>query len=420
MIAAFERLTGVQWRGQGPAFLVASGHAATHWIMAVMYVLLPFIAKDLGLSYAEAGGLISVFHGASFIANAGSGAVVDITGRKVLIQALSLVFGGAALMAVGLASGIWLLVGLLVIIGLSNNLWHPAAMSFLSARYPASRGFALSVHTLGASFGDMIAPVAAGGMLTWMTWQGTASVSALPVFAVAVLLLFTLSGGTGAVVGGASEPSAEGGAKKPADHTMSFGEYLTGAVGLFRNRAVLGICIMSAFRSMAQNGLLIFLPLYMADVLGFTPVLLGVALMVLQIGGFIAGPIAGIVSDRIGRQPIVLVAMASTTGVIASLTFVHHEFLFIAVMAVLGFVLFAVRPVIHSWTMDLTPKEMGGSAISLLFGTQSAFSALVPVVGGLIADTWGLQTVFYLFAGFVFASTLMTLRLPDPSLRAKS
>ena len=93
MIAAIERMSGLKWKAQGPAFLVAGGHSAIHWIIATIYILLPFIREDLGLSYTEVGSLISVFHAASLVANVGSGAVVDITGRRVVIQVASLFVG---------------------------------------------------------------------------------------------------------------------------------------------------------------------------------------------------------------------------------------------------------------------------------------------------------------------------------------
>ena len=198
MIAAIERMTGLHWKGQGPAFLVAGGHGATHWIMATFYVLVPFIREDLGLSYAEAGVFASVFFFSSFAANAGSGALVDITGRRVLLQAVSLVIGGAALMVLGLAEGIWLIIAMLVFIGATNNLWHPAAISYLSERFPGNRGYVLSIHTLGASFGDMIAPLAAGVLLVWTTWQTTATLSAIPIFVMAVVLYVLLGGRGGA------------------------------------------------------------------------------------------------------------------------------------------------------------------------------------------------------------------------------
>ena len=110
MLAAIERMTGVKWRGQGPAFLVGFGHAATHWIIGTFYVLLPYIAETLELSYAQTGGLVTVFHASAFIANVGSGAIVDIGGRRALVQGVSLVIGGGALMAVGLADSALLLV----------------------------------------------------------------------------------------------------------------------------------------------------------------------------------------------------------------------------------------------------------------------------------------------------------------------
>ena len=403
MIAAFERFTGMEWRGQGPAVVVAGGHAATHWITGALYVLVPFITKDLGLSYSQAGGLISVFYTASFAANAGSGAVVDITGRRVLIMALSLLIGAVALMGAGFAQSIWLLVGMVIIIGLTNNIWHPAAISYLSRLYPQNKGYVLSVHTLGASFGDMLAPVSAGALLVWMGWQGTATVSALPGFLVAAVIALSLRRSS---VGAAesSETSA---------NAMSFRAYLDGLADLIKNRVVLSLCLMSAFRSMAQNGLFLFLPLFMVDVLGFGSVLLGIALMSMQIGGIFAGPLAGAVSDRMGRRPIMVAGMAGTTLAILGLTMVENPTAFIAAMAALGFALFAVRPVIHSWVMDLTPAGMGGSAVSVLFGTQSALSALVPVVGGYIADLWGLKIVFYLLAGTVLIATLMAALIAD-------
>ena len=154
-------------------------------------------------------------------------------------------------------------------------------------------------------------------------------------------------------------------------------------------------------------------PLLMTDQLGFGTVLLGVALSAMQGGGMIAGPVAGTGSDRIGRRPVVLAGMASTTVVVAVIPFVDVAVPFVVLLAVMGFALFAVRPVIHSWSLDLVPREMGGSAISLLFGVQAGFSAMVPIVGGVVADTWGLTTVFYLLAGSLAVSTLIVYLLPS-------
>ena len=386
-------------RQSGPAFLVGMGHGATHWLLATFYVVLPFLAKDLGLSYAQAGALVSLFHAAAFIANLGSGAVVDIAGKRIIVQALSLIIGALALIAVGWSAGLAGLFLPIILIGLTNNLWHPAAISFLSRAFPNTRGFALSIHTLGATFGDMLAPIAVGGLLSFLTWRESTVLSALPVFAVAAVLMLTLRED--------SETAIQGSTKERSR------SYISGVADLLRDRAVLSLCLMAGFRSMTQNGLLFFIPLYLVSVLKVSPVTLGFAMAGLQAGGILAGPIAGAWSDRAGRQPIVFICLAATTVAIAGFAFVTSLPAFLALVIVLGFALFSVRPVIHSWTMDLADDKMAGTAVSVLFGAQTAFTLAVPTVGGMIADEWGLHTVFYLLAATSLIATVITYTLPD-------
>lgn len=100
--------------GRAPMLLMGLGHGATHWIAASFYALLPFITRDLGLSYAEAGTLVSVFHVASFLANFGSGLAVDISGRRVALQIASPVLGGMVADRWGLPAVFYLLAALML------------------------------------------------------------------------------------------------------------------------------------------------------------------------------------------------------------------------------------------------------------------------------------------------------------------
>lgn len=400
-MAFVERLIGTSWKKHSAAFLVGAGHGATHWILATFYVILPFLAKDLGLSYTEAGALVSLFHASSFAANFGSGAVVDIGGRRVLIQAVSLTIAAIALIAVGFAANVLWLLAPIIFIGMTNNLWHPAAISYLSRKFPTSRGFALSIHTLGASMGDILAPVAAGSLLLVLNWQQTAIVHAVPVFAIAAVLIFSLT-------------EIERAPKAADKNASPRGNYRSGVATLLRNRPLIGLCIMSGFRAMTQNGLMLILPLYLVGVLNASPVTLGIAIMAFQVGGIFAGPIAGVWSDRIGHQPVVLAGLTVSSALIFGLTLVDTMIPFIAISAALGFALFSVRPVIHSWVMDMVDEDMAGTAISVLFGSQSAFTFIVPIASGMIADLWGLKVVFYLLTITIFIATAITYTLPKP------
>ena len=399
MLQLISRLTGVHWREQGPAFLVGFGHGGTHWIAAFFYLLLPFITRDLGLSYTDAGLLVSVFHLSSLLANFGSGLMVDVTGRRVVFQVAALLIGAGALLAFGVSERLLVLALLVTLIGASNNLWHPPAIAYLSEMYPGNRGYALSIHALGANLGDTLAPLAAGSLLAVLSWQGTAAAGSVPVVFVALLiavLLLRKDNRTGAAT------------RSP----MALSEYLLGLKRIVRDRMVLGLCLMAGFRSMAQNGLLVFLPLFLIDELHTGPIWMGIAMMAMQMGGLVAAPVAGAWSDRIGRRPVVLSGLTVTTVVIATITLIQNDVALVATISVLGFALFAVRPVVHSWMMDLVPASLSGSATSLLFGTQALLSAAVPPIGGLIADAYGLSAVFYLLAGTMLVANFLVYLLP--------
>lgn len=397
-LSAVERLTGVNWAGQLTAYLVAVGHGGTHWLMATMYILLPFARQDLGLSYAEIGAVITAMNVAAFATNIGAGPAVDMSARRARLLALALAGCAVALLAIGLVPSLLGLTVGVMIIGAANNFWHPAAFSFLAKRFPDNRGFALSVHGLGANMGDALGPLAAGALMVWVGWRGAAVANALPMFALALLILVLMS-------------RHEKRSETVAD-SLDLAGYFRGIREMIRQRAILTLCLMAGFRTMTQNGILIFLPLYLADVMGFEGIMLGLVMTGMQTGGIISGPIAGTWSDRIGRRPIVLGGLMASTVVIVALTVIQSEALFVAGVALLGFLLYAVRPVVHSWMMDLTPAGMNGSATSLMFGTQGAFKMGLPVLGGFIADTWGLASVFYLLAATMILANMVAVTLP--------
>ena len=397
--ASIQRWTGLPWSQQGPALMVGVGHGATHWVAATFYLLLPWIKETLQISYTNAGILVAVFHLASFLANFASGALTDITGKRVLIQSSSLTLGALALGGTSLAWSVIPLALMIAIIGATNNAWHPAAISFLSERYPDNRGYALAVHALGANVGDSIAPLMVGAVLGILSWQDTALVSTVPVFVVAFWIWTVLS--RHETISPAETKETR---KVP---------YLSELKIMFRQFELLGLSMMSGFRAAAQVGLLMFVPLYLTDVLEAGPMMTGVGFSLMQLGGVLSSPVAGAWSDRIGRRPIVVGGLALSTLVIAFLAIAGSQILFVSGIAFLGFVLYGVRPVVHSWALDLTSKTMGGTVISLVFGTQSLFSIGIPVLSGMVADLFGLQRVFWLLAGLILVSNLIAFLLKD-------
>ena len=378
-------------------YMVGIAHGATHWLLGIFYILVPVLREDLGLSYTQAGLLVSILHVSSFASNLIGGALVDVTGRIVVLQLAALLGGAGAILLFGLSGQYWVLCIMVAVIGASNTLWHPPSFTFMAERYPQHRGYALAIHATGASLGDMVAPLVAGFMLLHLSWQSTAMVGAGPGVVTAMVVAAWLL-------------PLDRTKRKSESRGLNLGAYVRGLLDMTRDRAVLGLCLLAAFRAMAQSGMLLFLPLYVADVMEASPVMVGAAVMAMHLGGVIVSPIAGVLSDRIGRRPVVMAGLSTSTVAIIVLTFIDNTTAFVAGVSMLGFVLFGVRPVIQSWMMDIAPSQMRGSATSLLFGAQSLFSMAMPLIGGLIADVYGLSEVFYAIAvAMLFANSAIFL-----------
>ncbi|HJV10567.1 MAG TPA: MFS transporter [Burkholderiales bacterium] len=377
-------------------WLITIGHGLTHWYPATFYLLLPLIGTELGLSYSQIGLIMTCQYIASAVANVPGGVLVDTVGRKGLLMAVSLLWIGFPYLLIGFTHSYLMLLACVSLVGFGNSLWHPTAIPTLARRYPERKGLVLSIHGMGGNVGDAVAPIVIGSALAWFTWREVVVLNVMPGLVVAALL-FALLG------------TLRLAARK--QETQSVGEYFAGLRELFRSRALVLLSTGSAFRTMTQSALLTFLPVYLANDMGYSPFWVGACLFALQATGFAASPIAGHLSDRLGRKQILMGSMAATALVLVAMGFAGGSPLFVALVAVLGFFLYATRPVIQAWMLEATPKNMAGSSIGLLFGAQAIGAALGPLAGGMVADRYGLLAAFYFLAATIVVANLFVLTI---------
>jgi len=400
MYSILKDLRGIE--NVKPLSIVSAGHGVTHWVNGIFIVLLPFIAQDLSLTYTTTGSMVTVFFIAAVAVTIISGPVIDISKKYILAQFLCLISGALALLLMSGATSTLILATAAVFIGICVSGWHTPSIPYLSLLYNKNRGLALSLHTVGASLGDGIAPPIAGLIMLVLSWQQTSLLLAIPVAFMAFYVLRSLP-----------QIRAD---QDTEDNSTGKYNYWEGLKGLLSNKDMLILCILAGLWSMTQNGLVVFLPLYLVGEMQSSPVLVGFALFSIQLGAVFGGPIVGTLSDRVGRRPVVIYSLIISAIALIIIPLLENVYLFILMSSLAGCSLYSIRPVIHSWTMDISAGQTSGSAISMLFTAQAALTGLIPIIGGLTADIFGLKLVFVLLTLTSILALILSFLMPKRTI----
>lgn len=167
--------------------VVGIAHGCSHFFHLFIPALFPFLREGFGLSYAELGGITTVFFVVSGIGQALAGFVVDrIGGFKVLVFGMGCFIAASLLAAVAQSAAV--LVAVSALAGLGNSVFHPADFTILNQRVTKSRlGPAFSVHGVAGNLGW----AAATGLLVPLAsfWNWRVAAIAATVIAVAVLVM---------------------------------------------------------------------------------------------------------------------------------------------------------------------------------------------------------------------------------------
>jgi multidrug resistance protein len=186
-------------------------------------------------------------------------------------------------------------------------------------------------------------------------------------------------------------------------------------------RSLLPILGLTVFSSNLGTGIIApLLPLY-AEKLGANGIWLGIIFSGVSIASAIFMPFAGRFSDRRGRKLILCIGLFGLTltsfayvwaNSIASLTIVR--FLQGAASAM-------VLPIAQAYIGDITPEGEEGKWMGIFNATLITGFGFGPLLGGVIADHFGMNTAFYTMGVLNLVSFLaVTIFLPEIVPRRKT
>src|SRR4030095_9526789 len=186
--------------------LVGSAHFFSHFFQLVLPPLFPILKVELGVPYFALGLVMGVFFAASGIGQTVSGFLVDRWGAaRVLLAGMALLAGAMA--AIGLTHSYGALLGVAMLAGLGNSVFHPADYSIFNASVNARRlGRAYSVHGICGNLGWTVAPAVVVGLTGLYGWRTALTIVGTLGLGAAALLASQsqlLADGGGRVAGGA-------------------------------------------------------------------------------------------------------------------------------------------------------------------------------------------------------------------------
>ncbi|MDF2958882.1 MAG: transporter [Paenibacillus sp.] len=388
----------------GPFWGICIGHAFTHWYPSSMYILLPYIVIAYNFSITQAGLLITLRSLVNAFLTMPIGAVTDMSRKKHLFLAASLFLVGMPFLFIGFVQEYWLFALLFIVMGVGNEFWHPASYTTLSVRFPEQRGLTFGYHAMASNLGDMVAPIVIGALIVTYTWQEIIYWNFVPGVFFAIFILITLRN--------MNVDTSHKMKNKAAEPANGLRDYFEGLKELLRNKTVVLIAVLSGIRAMAQSGIMILLPLYLAMQIGLNAFWVGMTLGVLQAGGLIAAPIVGRMSDKSGPRNILTALMVITSVMLVVVSLIRHDWILIGTIAVLGFFLYAMRPVLQAWAMESTDTKVAGTTTSLLFSIQALMGAASPIIGTYLAQTYSFSAAFYFLAAVILAGNLVVYFIP--------
>lgn len=368
---ARARLTGLSW-----SHFINDG--AANYLPGV----LPAILIQLNLSVALAGTIM-----AALLIGQGFqplfGLLADRVGGRMLtvLGLLGSSLGGALL---GLVASVPWLIIVLVLIGVSNAMFHPQALAGVRKLAGARRGLAMSVFLVGGEIGRGVWPVLAGALVTsggrfWLCALALPGLLTLP------LLL-------------RSAPALP--ARRTDAQPIAWAQHA---------KPLALLVTFCALRAFVMFSLITLMPLIWAAQGGSLTAGASLITVVLVVG--IVGNLGGgWLSDKVGSRVILVVSLLATAILTTVFMATSGPWLWL-IGGALGIVLFATLPLTILIAQDTLPENPSFGA-GMALGLANALGAIGVIAIGPVAAAFGAAAALWMAVAAALAAAVIAFVVP--------
>lgn len=350
-------------------YLVAfpAGHGAVDWGSGALWLLAPAMAVSMGLSPLQVGILFAARQIASGIAQLPAGLIGDnLRGRGNFLLGTFWLVSAAQLIASG-STNYWVVVGFLTLASAGAAAWHPVAMGAMTQWMPDRKGFVIAIHMMGGTIAEIAAPLLVGVLLMSLEWNLVLQINTVPTIILGFIFLRLA-------------PMVPAPPKK-----SEIGLNITGLAKSIVRPGVLAILLMIILHNMSMVAFMSMAPLYFQGVRGFSSGLTGLGFSLFLIGGAVAAPFVGHVSDKVGRKTM------ATWGLIGGgicawfITFAPSNATIFPLLIVTGLLMLTIRSVIVAMALEKIGHRES-TVLGLISSVGEGFAALGAVLAGILGD----------------------------------
>jgi MFS family permease len=374
--------------------LVSVAHATIHALAGIMPLVYPLLIVDFGLDAGDIGLFIAITTAVGGLFQLVYGVLPRYVARPSLIAGGQLVFGGALVVA-GLAQSVAQLLASISVARIGASPQHPVGNALLADSFPPERrGFAISAHISGGNIGTLVAPVLGAVLLYTVGWQATLALFGLPPLVIGLLIWLLVR-----------EQRAD--YRERVRASGSVRQHVTEVFGRGDLRLILGASLVAA----GGRGLDIvapFMVLYLAGPLGLDETTVGVLYAILLVGSVVGPILAGVLSDRFGRRPVLIVYyLLSAVGIVAFTAAGANLIVLVPLLLPFGTAVFSESPVLQAYLADCATGPIRDVAFAVYFTFAFGIGAFWAFVIGQVVDSAGYPVAFGVMAASYLVAAAM-------------
>lgn len=185
------------------------------------------------------------------------------------------------------------------------------------------------------------------------------------------------------------------------------------------DKKIFGTLFFSIFATVTGVGIVVpLLPVY-AHGLGATGLYIGLIFGSFSLSRTFLLPYFGRLSDKKGRKPMIIAGLLAYALVSLAFILAHNVEGLIAIRFLQGIASAMIMPATQAYVGDITPGGREGTTMGLFNMSMFTGLSIGPLIGGVINDSFGLNTSFVCMGFFALAGFLLSCFMLPPTRSEK-